>query len=126
MKTSQVLGAILLSVLGVATGAQAETYQGVQRIDSVRSRADVAVDARAAARTPVFGEASVAQTRAVAVHQADRSEVRSGAVAASRAGNLYGDAASAGVLSLGQGGGVTRESVRAQARQAARDGNATL
>lgn len=125
MKTTQVLGAIVLSILGVATGAQAESYQGVQRIDAVRSRAEVDVDARAAARVPVFGEASVAQTRAVAVNQADRGAVRSGAVAASRAGNLYGDAASAGVLSLGQGA-ITRDTVRAQARQAARDGNATL
>ncbi|MBB1598879.1 hypothetical protein [Variovorax sp. UMC13] len=97
----------------------------MQRIDAVRSRADVAVDARAAARAPVFGEASVAQTPAVAVNQADRGAVRAGALAASRAGNLYGDAASAGVLSLGQGA-ITRDAVRAQARQAARDGNATL
>ena len=116
MKTSQVLGAIVLSILGITTSAQAEQYQGVQRIESVRARSDVAADARAATRMSVFGEALVENTRAVVVGEADRTAVRTGAMAASRAGNIYGDAASAGVLRLAQNGMVARESMRAQAQ----------
>ena len=41
MKTSKILAVAALSLLTIA-GAQAETYQGVQTVNSVRSRADVA------------------------------------------------------------------------------------
>ena len=74
MKTSQFIGAVVLSVLGVATGAQAETYQGVQTVNSVASRADVAAEARVAAREgDLFSEASYSGVASVPSSGADRS-----------------------------------------------------
>jgi len=51
MKTSYILAAAALSVLAV-TGAQAETYQGVQPAVSAKNRADVAAEAVKAASAP--------------------------------------------------------------------------
>jgi hypothetical protein len=125
MKTTQFLGAAVLSVLAMATGAQAETYQGVQTIHSVASRAEVASQARAAARLgDQFSEASFSGVAPALTASADRSVVERGAVQAARAGNIYGEQASAGVLAVG--GNVDRAAVRAEARAATRQGVAEL
>jgi hypothetical protein len=126
MKTSQFIGAAVLSILGVATGAQAETYQGVQTIHSVASRAEVATQARAAARLgDQYSEASYGGVAPALNASADRSVAQRGAVQAAQAGNLYGDQASAGVLSVGRSN-VDRATVRAEARATARSNVAAL
>lgn len=122
MKTSQFIGAVVLSILGV-TAAQAESYQGVQTINSTLSRAEVASQARVAARNAaVFGEAEYDGVQAVLNSNVDRAAVRSAAVQTARQGNVYGDAYGQGALVAGQ---ADRATVRAQARAAAR-GNTAL
>ncbi|RYF62725.1 MAG: alpha/beta hydrolase [Comamonadaceae bacterium] len=93
MKTSQFIGAAVLSILGVATGAQAETYQGVQTIHSLNSRAEVASQARAAARAgDAFSDASYSGVTPALNSTLSRASVRAEAAEAARQGDIYGDA----------------------------------
>lgn len=120
MKTSQFLGAVVLSILGVATGAQAETYQGVQTVNTAVSRADVAAEARVAARNgDQFSEASYGGVAPVTNSGLSRDAVRAQASQAARQGDIYSDAALYG-FAAPIVGGVDRAAVRAQAREAAR------
>ncbi|MGJ7489702.1 helicase SNF2 [Variovorax sp. ZT4R33] len=124
MKTSQFVGAVVLSILGVATGAQAETYQGVQTVDAAVSRADVTAQARAAARTgDQFSEASSGGVAPAMASSVDRATVRSQASQAARQGDIYSDAALYG-FPAPIVGGADRAAVRAQAREAARTSTA--
>lgn len=126
MKTSQFLGAVVLSILGVATGAQAETYTGVQTVNSVRSRADVGAEAVAAARAgDLYSEASYGGVAPVLTAGTSRATIQREAVQTAREGNIYGEQASAGVLSVGNGG-IDRATVRAEARAATRSSVAAL
>lgn len=117
-KTSQLLGATMLALLGVAGSAHAEVYEGVLSIDSVRSRAEVAAEARQAARLgDQFGEAAFAGVTTLPSNSAvSRAAVREGAIQAARAGDLYGEAASQQPVFAGQ---LDRATVRAEAREAA-------
>lgn len=120
LKTSQFLGAVFLSILGVSSGAQAETYQGVQTVHSTVSRAEVAAQARVAAREgDVFGEASYGGVAPVMDSGLSRAAVRAQASQAARQGDIYSDAALYGfpAPTVGQ---VDRATVRAEARDAAR------
>jgi uncharacterized Zn-binding protein involved in type VI secretion len=121
LKTSQFLGAVFLSILGVSSGAQAETYQGVQTVNSAVSRADVSAQARAAARAgDQFSEASYGGTAPVMNSGLTRDAVRAQASQAARQGDIYSDAALYGfpAPTVGQ---ADRAAVRAQAREAARN-----
>lgn len=121
LKTSQFLGAVFLSILGVSSAAQAETYQGVQTVHSTVSRSEVAAEARAAARAgDVFGEASYGGVAPVMNSGLDRATVRSQASQAARQGDLYSDAATYGFPApiVGQ---ADRAAIRAEAREAARN-----
>jgi hypothetical protein len=121
MKTSQFIGAAVLSILGVATGAQAETYQGVQTINSVASRSEVAAEARIAARNgDAYSEASYGGVAPVLNSSVSRSSVRVQAAQAARQGDIYSDAAMYGfpAPTIGQ---ANRAAVRAEAREAARN-----
>lgn len=121
LKTSQFLGAVFLSILGVSGGAQAETYQGVQTVNSTVSRADVAAQARVAAREgDVFGDASFSGVAPAMNSGLDRATVRSQASQAARQGDIYSDAAMYGfpAPTVGQ---VDRATVRAAARDAVRN-----
>lgn len=121
LKTSQFLGAVVLSLLGVATGAQAETYQGVQAVNSTVSRADVSSQARAAARAgDLFSEASYGGVAPMTNSGLTRDAVRAQASQAARQGDIYSDAAlyAFPAPTIGQAG---RAANRAQARDAARN-----
>ncbi|MCU4119503.1 helicase SNF2 [Variovorax sp. N23] len=121
LKTSQFLGAVVLSILGVASGAQAETYQGVQTVNSTVSRADVASQARVAARAgDQFSEASYGGVAPVTDSGLSRAAVRAQASQAARQGDIYSDAAMYGfpAPTVGQ---ADRATVRAEAREAARN-----
>ena len=121
LKTSQFLGAVVLSLLGVSGGAQAETYQGVQTVHSTVSRAEVAGQARVAAREgDVFGDAASGGVTPLTHSTLDRATVRSEASQAARQGDIYSDAALYGfpAPTVGQ---RDRATVRAEARDAARN-----
>ena len=84
MKTSHILAAAALTLLA-ATGAQAETYDGVQTVNSVRSRSEVNAEAVATASAPdqnVVRGSRGAETVAVS---GDRAKVRAEAVRAASA-----------------------------------------
>ena len=125
MKTSQFIGAVVLSILGVSA-AQAETYQGVQTVNAVASRADVVAGATVAAHTAdIFGEARYAGVTPVLDGSVDRTAVRRQALQTARLGNVYGEQASSGVLSA-KSGQVSRGAVRTEARDAARNASTAL
>ena len=81
MKTSHLITAAAV-VLFAAAGAQAETYEGVQTVNSTRSRAEVNAEAVAAAHAPdAYAEGASSGVTQVA-STADRNAVRAQAVAA--------------------------------------------
>lgn len=83
MKTTKILAAAALSLLAVA-GASAEEYQGVHSLTSQRSRAELSVDAVAAARAGnVYGEAAGAGVQAPLNSLVSREAMRAQGVAAS-------------------------------------------
>ena len=126
LKTSQFLGAVFLSILGVSSGVQAETYQGVQTVHSTVSRAEVAAEAHVAARAgDVFGDASFSGVAPVMNSGLDRATVRSDASQAARQGDIYSDAAMYG-FPAPIVGKADRATVRADAREAARNTGASL
>lgn len=108
MNTKQIINALALAGMGFATLANAEPYDGVLAIRSERPRSELVMEARGAALRPIFGEASLVDAAPGFVGRLTRAEVRRDAVSASRAGNLHGDHAGAGVLSL-RGGSPARE-----------------
>ncbi|MDM0088567.1 MULTISPECIES: helicase SNF2 [unclassified Variovorax] len=125
MKTSKILAVAALSLLTIA-GAQAETYQGVQTVNSVRSRADVAAEAQATARAGnIYSDAAFAGVAPALTNSVDRATVSREAVQTARLGNIYGDNASAGVLSVA-GSRLDRATVQAEARAAARSNTASM
>ncbi|WP_143684701.1 hypothetical protein [Variovorax sp. KK3] len=119
MNTKQLLNAALLGALGFSTSAMAETYEGVLTVRSDRPRAQAFEEARQAARNPVAGEASFAENVFVPRGTLARDDVRRAAVSNARAGNLHGDYAGAGVLSL-QGASAAGQAQGKQARDVTR------
>jgi hypothetical protein len=117
MKLAFISNSVVLTVLA-ATSASAETYQGVQTIQSSRTRAEVIAEAKNAARDPVFGEAAYVVAAPVTKSSRTLMQARADVIAA-RIGNPYAEAESAGVLSVGKGV-ATRAAVRAEGREAAK------
>lgn len=86
MNTSKIIAAAALAVLAAA-GAHAESYDGVQQLKIGNSRADVAAQGNAAARSGnVYGDV---QSSAAIVRPSafDRASVHAEAVAAAHAPN---------------------------------------
>lgn len=102
----------VLSLLGATTLANAESYEGVLTRPSERARADVAAEARIAARWPVSGEATYAGSAAMPVGQLSRDHVRTATAAATRGGNPHADYAGSGVLTV-QKRGLSNDRMRA-------------
>lgn len=87
MKTSKFIAAAALTLLAAA-GAHAETYQGVLAPVSANSRAQVNVEAVAAAQNGnLFGEAASAGVTPALTAVADRGAVHAEAVATAHAPN---------------------------------------
>jgi hypothetical protein len=116
MNSKQFFSAVALAGMGIATLANAESYDGVLTTRSERLRADLAVEAREAALKPVAGEASWAENVRVPVGQLARADVRRDAASTARAGTLHGDHAGAGVLSV-RGAAAVHDAVGSQARE---------
>jgi hypothetical protein len=120
MNSKKFLSAVALAGLSLATLANAESYDGVLITRPDRLRTDLALEAREAALKPVAGEASWADNFRVPVGQLERADVRRDAATTARAGNLHGDYAGAGVLSLrgdASAHDAEHNSVRSQARE---------
>lgn len=87
MKTSKFIAAAALSILAAA-GAHAETYEGVQAPVSANSRAEVQAQGVAAARSDnLYGDAASSRVAPALTASADRSAVRSAAVATAHSAN---------------------------------------
>lgn len=93
----------VVCLLGAPNLAAAESYQGVLTVQPYRARADVAIEARSAARNPISGEAAYGDSAALPVGQLSRERVRRAAVAAARSGNPYAEHVGSGVLILWSG-----------------------
>jgi uncharacterized Zn-binding protein involved in type VI secretion len=114
---SKLLAGFALSILAAA-GVQAETYDGVAKVTSTQTRAEVRTQGVAAARagdqfSDVAGQGVVSIARS-----GDRASVRSEGFAAARTANPYADGYGQGVTRVQST--VDRTSVRNQARAAAR------
>jgi len=87
MKTANILAAAALSLLAVAS-VHAETYEGVLKQTSVRTRADVNAEAVVAARSAnPYADAASSRVAPVLTASVDRSTVRAQAYAAAQAPN---------------------------------------
>jgi len=87
MKTSNLIAAASLSILAAA-GAQAETYEGVHAPVSANSRAEVQAQGVVAARSEnPYGDAASSLVAPALTASADRSTVRSTAVATAHSAN---------------------------------------
>lgn len=86
MKTAQIITAAALTLLA-AVGAQAETYDGVQQVVSVKSRAAVDSEAVAAANAPDQNINRSSKVAAALTSPASRAAVAAEAVAAANAAN---------------------------------------
>lgn len=100
----------VVCLLGAPNLAAAESYQGVLTVQSDQARADVAREARSAARNPVSGEAAYGDSAALPVGQLSRESVRSAAVDAARSGNPYAEQVGSGVLSVWNGSSMGERS----------------
>ena len=81
MNASKILSAIAVAVAAISGAAHAETYEGVQTVNSVASRAEVNAGAVVAARgANPYAEGANSGVQTVA-STADRSTVRAEAVA---------------------------------------------
>jgi hypothetical protein len=86
MKTAQIIAAAALTFLA-AVGAQAETYDGVQQVASVKSRAAVDAEAVAAAHAPDQNINRSSKVASALTSPANRAAVAAEAVAAANAAN---------------------------------------
>ena len=114
---SKLLSGFALAILAAA-GVQAETYDGVHKVTSTQSRAEVRSEGVTAARSgDQFGDAAGQGVASIA-GSADRASVRSQGVAAAHSANPYAEGYGQGVTRVQST--VDRSSVRMQARAAAR------
>lgn len=86
MKTTQIIAAAALTLLAAA-GAQAETYNGVQQVVSVKSREAVATEAVAAAHAPDQNINRSSKVAPALSAPANRATVAAEAVLAANAAN---------------------------------------
>ena len=120
MNASKLLSAVAVALMAVAGAAHAETYEGVQQVNSTVSRADVASQAVIAARgANPYATGANAGPAQVFVSSTSRAAVRAEAAVASRSENPYAEGASSRVAPV-LASGVDRATVRAAARAAAR------
>ncbi|MBT2300726.1 helicase SNF2 [Variovorax paradoxus] len=113
---SKLLSGFALAILAAA-GVNAETYDGVSKVSSTKSRDAARVEGAAAARSgDQFGEVTGQGVVSVA-NSVDRASVRSQGVAAARSANPYAEGYGQGVTRVDST--VERSSVRVQARAAA-------
>ena len=101
MNMNPISGLAVVCLLGAPNLAAAESYQGVLTVQPYRARADVAIEARSAARNPISGEAAYGESAALPVGKLSRERVRSAALDAARSGNPYAEHVGSGVLSVG-------------------------
>lgn len=114
---SKLLSGFALAIIAAA-GVQAETYDGVAKVTSSRSRAAVQAEGVVAARSAdQFGEVAGQGVASVA-SSVDRASVRSQGLAAARSANPYAEGYGQGVTRVESS--LDRASVRLQARAAAR------
>lgn len=119
MTVSKLLSAVAVALLAATGAAHAETYDGVHRLTSAESRADVASQAVIAARSAdPYAEGANAGVAQAPVSQLSREQVRAEAVAAAHGPDAFSEAASAGMTYVAAGA-VDRAAVRAAARAAA-------
>ncbi len=88
MNASKILSAIAVALIAASGAAHAESYEGVQAVNSVRSRSEVNTEAVAAVQA---GQRSIDPKSRVApmlTASRDRAPVRDQAVAAAHAPNL--------------------------------------
>jgi|LNAP01.1.fsa_nt_gb hypothetical protein len=86
MKTTQIIAAAALTLLA-AVGAHAETYDGVQQVVSVKSRAAVDAEAVAAAHAPDQNINRSSKVAPALPSPTSRAAVAAEAVAAANAAN---------------------------------------
>jgi hypothetical protein len=84
MKTAQLFAAAALSMLAIA-GAHAETYEGVQQVHSLNSRANV--ETQAAAHAPNQNVTNGSRVTPALTTSTSRASVAEQAVAAAHAAN---------------------------------------
>ncbi|MDM0117486.1 helicase SNF2 [Variovorax sp. J22R133] len=117
-----ILAGAALAVLSVV-GAQAETYDGVLTIHSVRSRAEVKAEAVTAAHSEdPYAEGAQSHVAALPTNPVARNIVRSDAVATAHGPDRYADGYGQGVTPP-TAGSIDRSTVRAEARFAAHNLN---
>ena len=122
MNASKILSAVAVALMAVAGAAHAETYEGVHRLTSAASRADVAAQAVVAAHSAdPYATGAEAGPAQVFVSTVSRDAVRAQAVVAARSENPYSEAVTSRVAPV-LASGLDRASVRAEARAAARGG----
>ncbi|GAA4351790.1 hypothetical protein GCM10023165_40290 [Variovorax defluvii] len=115
--TSKLLSGFALAILAAA-GVNAETYDGVAKVHSIQSRAEVRAEGAIAARSgDQFGDAAGQGVVSVA-NSVDRAAVRSQGVAAAHSANPYAEGYGQGVTRVDSR--IDRSNVRIQARAAAR------
>jgi hypothetical protein len=120
MTVSKLLSAVAVALVAATGAAHAETYEGVHRLTSAESRADVASQAVAAAHSAdPYAEGANANVAQAPVSQRSRDEVRAEAVVAAHSPDAFSEAASAGMTYVAAGA-VDPSVVRAAARAAAR------
>ena len=114
---SKLLSGFALAILAAA-GVQAETYDGVAKVTSTQSRAEVRAEGVAAARSgDRFSDVAGQGVTSIA-SSVERASVRSEGIAAARSANPYAEGFGQGVTRVDST--VDRASVRIQARAAAR------
>ncbi|RYF71927.1 MAG: alpha/beta hydrolase [Comamonadaceae bacterium] len=87
MTVSKILSAIAIAVMAASGAAHAETYDGVQAMTSVNTRAEVNAQAVAAAAAPNQNVDSKSRVMPAMTKPADRSVISAQAVAAAHAPN---------------------------------------
>lgn len=87
MTASKFLSAVAIAVLAASGAAHAETYEGVQAITSVKSRAEVHAQAVAAAAAPNQNVDPKSRVMPALANPADRAVIAAQAVAAAQAPN---------------------------------------
>lgn len=87
MTASKILSAIAVALMAATGAAHAESYDGVQSITSVRTRAEVDAQAVATAAAPNQNVTNGSRVAPVLTTPADRSVVAAEAVAAAQAPN---------------------------------------
>lgn len=115
--TSKLLSGFALAILAAA-GVNAETYDGVAKVNSTHSRAEVRAEGAIAARSGDRFSDAAGQGVVTVANSVDRASVRSQGVAAARSANPYAEGYGQGVTRIDSR--IDRSDARIQARATAR------